>query len=627
MSRLKVSVLIAVLGGLSATVNSQEFKGVNLAEMGGWDIVVAKDTFPSEKHAAAQFQHFFEKASGVRLPITAVIDRPDRHVFVGESQAMRSSMTGFSTEEFGNEDLRIVVAEDSIAIAGGRPRGTLYGVYTFLEDYLGIRFLTRDHTHVPPVGDWRVVGPLDRFYHPPFEYRNASYGENQAYPEHAVRLRNNATAEDPALGGQSPIVNVNHSLYRQIPMEKYGADHPEYYALLGAGYTGRKGDAGQRSTNWDAQICLTNPDVLRIVTEAVLEELRARPGARNISVSQNDGHGYCECATCAAIDEREESHMGSLLTFVNTVADGIAETHPNVNVGTLAYVYSQKPPKTITPRPNVQIQLCSVRCNVLHPISDLACAQNEGFRRVLEGWQNICEYITVWNYNLNHWNEQLPNPNMDVVERNMRFFAANNVRGVFLQSPEGMSTELSDLKNYVNSRLLWDPSRNGEHLRDEFLRLHYGRAAEPIRRYIRLLHDNAREKTKDRNYVHFAGWRSNFGLDDSFVQAGLRLFDEALRLARDDVVRDRVEKASICIYSAAVEDAYRWSHTAYHDGKGEYETRPLDPSLASTRPHARRFFELCRKHEVNRWPEGQDIYGQPLMFIRRAYGLQDDEPL
>ena len=116
------------------------------------------------------------------------------------------------------------------------------------------------------------------------------------------------------------------------------------------------------------------------------------------------------------------------------------------------------------------------------------------------------------------------------------------------------------------------------------------------------------------------------------VERGTRSLRDVLARATVMVNRrrtnpDRVEKASICIYSAAIEDAYRWSHTAYYDGKGEYETRPLDPSLASTRPHARRFFELCRKHEVNRWPEGQDIYGQPLMFIRRAYGLQDDEPL
>ena len=68
---------------------------------------------------------------------------------------------GFGIEGFGPEDLRIVIRDGNIAIAGGEPRGTLYGVYTFLEDCLDVRFLTADHTHIPPVGGWKVVGPIE----------------------------------------------------------------------------------------------------------------------------------------------------------------------------------------------------------------------------------------------------------------------------------------------------------------------------------------------------------------------------------------------------------------------------------------------------------------------------------
>src|SRR3989339_571938 len=106
---------------------------------------------------------------------------------------------------------------------------------------------------------------------------------------------------------------------------------------------------------------------------------------------------------------------------------------------------------------------------------------------------------------------------MRVVEPNIRYFVAHNVRGVFMQSPPGMSSELSDLKNYVTSRLLWDPNQSGVELRNEFLRLHYGKAAPPILRYLNLLHDKAEAVT--RNYMHFAGYRENFGLDDEFVEA------------------------------------------------------------------------------------------------------------
>ena len=622
---LSVAVSIAVSSWGSVQATAKTPGGVDLAALKGWNIVVADDAIPGEKYAAEEFQEFFRQASGLTLPIVHQVNRPDRHIFIGPSLAMRSSNVSFGFEDFGDEDLRIVVRDRNIAIAGGRPRGTLYGVYTFLEDYLGVRFLTIDHTHVPPVGDLRVVEPVDRFYHPPIEYRQANYGENVAYPKQAARLRNNAVVKDPKFGGSAPFTNINHSWYQQVMVEKYGVDHPEYYALLGADYTGRKGVAGERSTHWESQLCLANPDVFKIVLESVRDELKQRPGARNVSVSQNDGYGYCTCDKCAAIDEREESQMGALLTFVNKVADEVAKTHPEVMVGTLAYNWLLNPPKNLKPRPNVQIQLCSVPCSPLYPIGDQSCTQNERFRRVLSDWGRICENISIWNYNLNHWNFQLPNPNMRVVESNIRYFVANSVQATFMQSPDGLATELSDLKNYVTSRLLWDPNQSGKKLRDEFLDLHYCSAAGPIRDYIDFLHIKARIDTKSKPWVSFCGWRDNFGLDDQFSQTGIKLFEEALHMADNEDVRSRVEKASICVYSAAIEPAYMWSHTATHDGKGEYHTRPIDPSLASARPYAKIFFQLCDKYGVNRWAEGQDI-DVARGYIRRAYGLKENQP-
>ena len=137
------------------------------------------DAIPSERYAAEELQRILAEATGQRLEVVQNVSRPANHIFVGPSEPMRTSPGGFDVKHFGPEDLRIVIYSGRIAIAGGRPRGTLYGVYTFLEDYLGVRFLTADHTHVPKVGGWRVVGPVDRIYHPPLAFRWSYYGENE----------------------------------------------------------------------------------------------------------------------------------------------------------------------------------------------------------------------------------------------------------------------------------------------------------------------------------------------------------------------------------------------------------------------------------------------------------------
>ena len=562
---------------------ADEPRGVNLAALGGWDIVVVEDALPSEAYAAREFQTHFEQASGLKLPIVSAPDRPDRHVFVGSSPAMRQSPVGFDTDAYGPEDLRIIIRDDNIAIAGGQTRGTLYGVYTFLEDYLGVRFLTADHTHVPPVGDWRIVGPVDRFYHPPLTMRWSYYGEINRNPTFAARMRVNTVTHAAELGGISGLTNINHSFAHQIPSTKYGREHPEYYCLIDG-----ERKAQVKSDAYDNEPCLTNPEVLRIVTDAVLAELAADPNRQNISVSQNDNDKYCRCDKCAAIDEREGTPMGSLLTFVNAVADEVAKEHPDVWVGTLSYWYTRKPPKTLRPRPNVQIQLCSIECCLIHAINDPNCPDNVQFCQDLTNWSASTDKVSIWNYNTNFSNYLLPCPNLRVIEPNVRFFVAHHARGIFMQAAgNAASAELSELRNYMISNLIWDPNRSGAQLMDEFLTLHYVEAAPPIRRYIDLIHGAAEGSGVHRRC--FAGKARDYGIDRALAAPAIELFDEALRLARTDTVKQRVEKASIAAYRLALEQVWNVKDPA--------KVKPA--VLDRTRPLIVRFLELCGRHGVD----------------------------
>jgi hypothetical protein len=166
------------------------------------------------------------------------------------------------------------------------------------------------------------------------------------------------------------------------------------------------------TNDWFAtEPCLTHPDVLKIVTDAVLAELKANPHRENISVSQNDNDKHCLCPKCKAIDDREGTPMGTLLEFVNAIADVVAKEHPGVKVGTLSYWYTRKPPKTLKPRPNVQIQLCSIECCVVHPINDPNCAKNVQFCSDMAEWGQLTQEIFIWNYNTNFSNYLLPFPN------------------------------------------------------------------------------------------------------------------------------------------------------------------------------------------------------------------------
>jgi hypothetical protein len=576
---------------IASTTATAAPEGVNLSTFEGWDIVVDAAAPPSEHYAAKEFQHHFQLTTGKQLPIVNSTSGAEGHVFLGAGQAMRANVVGFEVDSFADEDFRIVICDQSIAIAGGQPRGTLYGVYTFLEDYLGVRFLTHDHTHVPKVKQSQVVGPIDRIYHPPLGFRWSYYGENSAQPAFATRRRVNTITDDEKLGGKTGRSLINHSFARQIPSATYGKEHPEYYCEIDGQ---RRGVV--KNDSYDSEPCLTNPDVLKIVTASALAELRANPKAENISISQNDNNKYCRCEKCAAPDEQEGTPMGTLLSFVNAAASEIEKEFPQVKVGTLSYWYTRQAPRTIKPRENVQIQLCSIECCVIHPINDPDCPLNVQFCADMKNWGKLSEDIAIWNYNTNFSNYLLPCPNLRVIEPNIQYFVANRAKGIFMQAAGNASgAELSDLRNYVISNLLWDPTGNGQELIDEFITLHYAEAAPPIRKYINLIHDTAEQSGLHKNCF---GSAHNYGIDETLAQAGLDAYAEATKLAgSNEVLRERVAKASVSAYRAAIEPAWILQEPSDLDVELKQRMRPL----------VRQFFSLCETHGVTRVSEGQSV--------------------
>jgi hypothetical protein len=279
------------------------------------------------------------------------------------------------------------------------------------------------------------------------------------------------------MGGSIRYRGFVHTFFPLVPPDKHFAEHPEWYSLI-------KG----RRTNHLAQLCLTNPKLRDFVVERVKQWLRESPEASIVSVSQNDWRGPCECAECKAIDDAEGSHAGSLLAFVNYVAERIEGEFPHVAIDTLAYQYTRKPPKTIQPRPNVIVRLCSIECNFREPLDH---PSNASFADDIRGWAKICNRLYIWDYTTDFAHYVQPHPNWYTLGPNVRFFAAHHVKGLFEQGAyQSHGSEMSELRAWVLAQLLWDPRQDDRQLIREFLEGYYGEKAAPfIRRYFDLLHE------------------------------------------------------------------------------------------------------------------------------------------
>ena len=565
----------------------------DIGATGDWSIVVASDALPSERYAAEELQRLYEEASGRRPAIADVAKENQRNILVGPGAANSANTCQTGADGFGPEDLRIVANDREIVITGGRPRGTLYGVYTFCERALGVRFLTADHTHVPELPKTKRIGPWDFTYSPVLKYRYCSYGEINRNPAFAVRMRTNVIGAGPRLGGRTPRRLFNHTVSELLPWSKYGKEHPEYFCLR----NGKRPTRLSRPQTYEIQPCFSHPEVRRILTDGMLRMIkREYPKSKDFSLSQADNNTYCTCKQCAAKDAAAGCHTGQLLECVNAVAAEVEKKYPDVTIGTLIYQWTRKPPKNLRPRHNVKLQLCSIECCQIHPLDDPTCPLNKSFREDLAGWAKLTDRIGIWHYNVNFKNFLLPCPNLLNLTRNVRYFVDNHTTDLYMQcAVDTTGAEFSDLRNYIISNLLWDPTRDGEQLMGEFLNLHYGRAARPIRWFIDRVHTQARASGKHR---HCFGMAEDYGLSEETGAEGLKDFAEAMELAENGAVRMRVEKLSIAAWRLALEPLT----------KAMAQSRTLsDADKQQFRPMAEALLDLCRKHNVTHMTETTKI--------------------
>lgn len=576
MKSLMLACCVSLLGG--AAVAGE----IRFEKMKDWSIVVTGDATASERYAAQEFQSLFRELTGFELPVVEKPRAKSKNIYIGPGAAAAAGKPGFDATHMDAESLRIRIGGKSIVIAGGRPRGTLYGVYEFFERYCGVRFLTADQTHFPDKGQLQPIKDTDFSYTPPFSFRWSYYKENADRQDFAARMRINTVVKEEKMGGSTRQALIGHSYCRWITTEKYGKTHPEYFSLV-------DGERKCTLATPGTEPCVTNPEVIDLITQGVLADLDANPDMENVTVSQNDNDAYCRCPQCEAISQREGTPMGANLALVNAVAERVEKKYPHVKIGTLAYWYTRKAPKTIVPRKNVQIQLCSIECCELHPINDPDCPKNREFCEDMRAWKAICDNVWVWNYNTNFSYYDLPFPNLSVIGPNLRFFKDNHARGVFMQANgNGNAGEFCDLRNYVLSRSLWEPALDSGALVEEFCTLHYQEAAQLILEYIKLIHDNA-----DAKHCHpnCGAAPVELGLTPEVARKAFDLFAEALAAAKSDVVRARVEKASIPAYRALI--LVNGSAWKFENG---FCKRDLPPAYTELVPN---YIALCKKYNMS----------------------------
>ena len=519
--RIKMPWILAIV--LIGFVGCQSNQSLVLVKNGrsNYHIVIPDNSDTTIENAALELQKYLGEMTSVNLPILKSADAGEikKKIEVGNNL----------TDNLNKNTVAVFVKDEDLVITGGSSESTLYAVYEFLENQAGCRWYSPDAEKIPFHKIINIDCELIFVYTPEITTRTVHSRLFYDHPDFAAKQK----VTTDAFPGYVPTARV-HTFHRFLPESDFYKKHPEYYALRG-------------NKRLPTQLCLTNPEVVRLVTDSVAAYFERFPDANVISVSQDDNTLNCQCENCRKVDEEEGSPSGTMIRFVNAVAAHF----PDKTISTLAYQYTRKPPKT-KPVDNVLITLCSIECDRSAPIEE-KCTD---FAEDLMGWKEKTENIRIWDYTTQFTNFLAPFPNITTLQPNIQFFRENNARWIFEQHSYNPS-ELFELRSYLTAKLLWNPDLDVDETITDFTNGYYEEGGIFVKKYIDLIHE---EIKKDSTFFLFLygdpSQAFNSFLKPELLEKYNGYFNQAEEAVKDKpIVIQRVRTARLSIDYAILEAA------------------------------------------------------------------------
>jgi hypothetical protein len=365
------------------------------------------------------------------------------------------------------------------------------------------------------------------------------------------------------------------------------AGKQQEYGTVNAVYTFLQDQLGVRWL-WPGEL---GEDIVRRETIAVPRQLvryhpqiRARGGAFNFSMLSNKGYGKAHDWT-----RRQRLQLGSLhpegeprlfhwhhhreelpalsdrdVTFANQLGRLLKERYPDQDyyVAMLSYGHSRPVPVEARPADNV-IMVSVANFFGRTDLVDRGSTRGTTHREQFEAWGKLAPRL-MWRPNTGSpagWQQGLPDLSVAQTIRDLKSVADHHCIGIFIDSAwEHWATR--GPQYYVMAQLIWDPSRDGQAVLDDYYARAFGPAAEHVRAYYELMEQARMAYVQEFGYEAGVLNLPQLYTDDLLSRASSHLQRAAATqtagLAPDqaDVIRRRIEfvQAGLAFTKPAVEN-------------------------------------------------------------------------
>lgn len=583
MKKLTVFMLFFIITCLSCQAENAFF--LTKEGMPNATIILPKDATQSEKYATDELIKYVKAISGAELPV-AETPRKGNNIYIGQTKPAKDLLKGMDWNSLRDDSIFIRCnGSDRLVLSGGTGSGTIYAVYTFLEENFGVKYILPDEDYIPENKTLKVKKYEQKFTSP-FIARESFFKNNQGGNwQYNLKLKQNGQ-NNPVpkeYGGHVVLVGFAHTFETMMSQDKYAEKHPEWYSFRN----------GKRLVTGHYQLCLTNEEMIKELTKNVLEIIENNPDEKIFSVTQCDNSNYCECDECKALTEKY-GHSGALLTVVNRVADAVKEKYPDKIIETFAYHYTQPAPKgNIKPRDNVIIRLCSIEADFSKPYDN---PSNKAFMDSLTQWSSISKMLYIWDYSADFVNFIIPFPDTQVLQKDMQIIAKNKAIAILHEGDyKNSNAWLLAYRSYIIAKLTWNPDIDMEKESKDFFKAYYGPAWEDMYAYMK---DFEAYMLKCDFYLRENEPGMNYMTADQWIK-GFKYLNSALKKSEgNQKYYDRVYLDMLCQSAGAI-----FTKKKVYNQVKEAGVMPV----SDRKTFSKKLIEYAKKFGISHFSEGKTM--------------------
>lgn len=502
--------------------------GKDLLAIGKKHVILCREKATAmEEYAAETLQKYIARSTGMKLKITAKESSP----------AIRIA---FDEKLKPEEHLVKVTPKGDLLISGGFPAGVYYGAFEFLEKVMNCRFLAPDEEYVPRLK--KITFPKDLLLRgvPFFNRRGVAASIWQPQMSYLTKLRYSGmwikdAYVDPYRFGTTGWGHSFHRLSKHFPKDK-----TEYFSLTADGKRLRS-----RNGSGPGQLCLTHPDVRKLVAERMIKAINdadkwtAGHPDRNrqlrhlvYSVGKNDNQDDCLCPGCRKeVARYKGNHAGLFMDFVSDIARRVGKVHKHVLIYFLAYTTDEVPVPGYKLPPNVIVVTAQLGDEFMTRVNrdsmrSIHHPNNAKAKEYMLKWRKTGMHYGIWDY----WvlfRQPYPAPmtNVSALVENIRFYGALKMEHVYAETHINSSViSFLELRHYLASKLLVDPTLDEKPIIEEFMRLYYGKGAPAMTAYLKYLEKRMLEEPLPLGNLAPGARRY---LDKNFYLQAEKFFQEA----------------------------------------------------------------------------------------------------